>query len=34
MSKNGNLAESNLEVEDKFAYKELLFPNLKGKASD
>jgi hypothetical protein len=34
MAKNGGFEESELEIEDKFAYKELVFPNLKGKSSD
>lgn len=34
MAIEGGFEESDLEVEDKFAYKELLNPKLKGKSSD
>jgi hypothetical protein len=34
MAKHGGFAESDMEIEDKFAYRELLYPHLKGKSSD
>jgi hypothetical protein len=33
MAKNGGYVESDLEIEDKFEYKMLLNPSLKGKKS-
>jgi hypothetical protein len=34
MAIQGKFEESDLQVEDKFSYKELLNPKLKGKSSD
>ena len=34
MAKTGGFQESELEIEDKFVYKELIYPKMKGKSSD
>jgi hypothetical protein len=34
MAKNGGFEESDLEIEEKFAYKDLINPKSKGKSSD
>jgi len=34
MAEEGQLLLSNLQIEDKFEYKKLLYPKMKGKSSD